>query len=97
MQDFYGSERIKRLDWELYKWKKSEMGWAVDAVISSCTLFCYCNGKFRTGLNLILAHESFKGRFTQKVGYFFYIIPLQFLLPHNIILTFAHWYFFDII
>jgi hypothetical protein len=72
------------------------MYWAINAVLSSCarkTLFCYGNGKFRTGLKLASAHESFQRTVrTKDELFFFYVLPLQFLLPHlNIILNFAHW------
>ncbi|KAF9115689.1 hypothetical protein BGX30_006194, partial [Mortierella sp. GBA39] len=65
----HGQAVVKNTKEELNKWKDAEIDWAVDGVLRSCTrksLFCYGNGKFRTGLNLASMHESFKGRFAQK-------------------------------
>lgn len=69
LQGFYASDRVRKLNWELGKWKLAEMEWAVDAVLRTCTrktLFCYGNGAFRTGLNLASPHETFKALFAQK-------------------------------
>ncbi|KAG0376645.1 hypothetical protein BGX24_007450 [Mortierella sp. AD032] len=71
LQGFYASDRIRKLNWELKKCKDAEIDWAMDALLRTCsrkTLFCYGNGKFRTGLNLAFMHETFKGRFAQKAS-----------------------------
>ncbi|KAI8597248.1 hypothetical protein EDD21DRAFT_357425 [Dissophora ornata] len=82
LQGFYASNRIQRLNWEQRKSKDAEMDWAIDAVLRSCTrktLFCYGNGKFRTGLNLASVHESYKGKFAQKGRPGFGALPAQVL------------------
>jgi hypothetical protein len=73
LHGFYGSARVKGMDWDLKKARKAEMDLAIDAILRECTtktLFCYGNGSFRTGINLASPHESFKAVFAQKVKAF---------------------------
>ncbi|KAF9128763.1 hypothetical protein BGW39_004788 [Mortierella sp. 14UC] len=69
LHGFFGSARVKAMDWDLKKAKKAEVDLAIDAILRECTaktLFCYGNGSFRTGINLASPHESFKAVFAQK-------------------------------
>ncbi|KAF9119175.1 hypothetical protein BGX30_004042, partial [Mortierella sp. GBA39] len=69
LHGFYGSARVKAMDWDLKRVKKAEMNLAIDAILRECTtkaLFCYGNGFFRRGINLASPHESFKAVFAQK-------------------------------
>ncbi|KAG0356715.1 hypothetical protein BGX24_006355, partial [Mortierella sp. AD032] len=69
LHGFYGSARVKAMDWDLKKAKKAEMDLAINAILGECptkTLFCYGNGSFRTGINLASPHEAFKAVFAQK-------------------------------
>jgi len=97
LQGFYASNRIQKLNWELRKSKDAEMNLAIDAVLRTCTrktLFCYGNGKFKTGLNLTSVHESFKDKFAQKVSLFEYCAFSAFPFGLQQKLTFAHMIFF---
>ncbi|KAF9950829.1 hypothetical protein BGZ70_001218 [Mortierella alpina] len=69
LHEFYSSEKVKRMRWELSKATRAEMDWAISAALKDCpplTLFAYGNGSFRTGLNLASKHETFKQKFAAR-------------------------------
>ncbi|KAF9343535.1 hypothetical protein BGX34_006638, partial [Mortierella sp. NVP85] len=68
---FYGSNNMKKLNWERSKARRAELDWAACGALSMVkdkdqALFVIGNARFNTHQSLATLHESFKGHFYQQ-------------------------------
>jgi len=74
LRNFYGSNDMKKLNWERRKARRAEFDWATHGALSMVEdkdhgLFVIGNARFNTHQSLATLHESFKGHFYQQVRF----------------------------